>query len=181
MVQIARPDSDISSGSWTLEGSSAQATIWESLDEVSANDGVDYIESLAGNHTCEVGIENLTDPGGNIGYILRAQIRGEGSGAPERCLIALFEGATQRAISGNLTSRAAWGEGTYTLTAGEADSITAFTDLRIKLISDNLGGGETMWITQAFFEIPDVAAGGGRLLLMDTPGLDGGFGFGGLG
>ncbi len=179
MVQIARPNSDVSAGSWTLEGSSAQATIWESLDEVSANDAVDYIESLAGDHTCEVGLDSsITDPGGNTGYILRCTIRGEGSGGPERCLVALFEGATQRAISGNLSSRAAWGAVSYTLTAGEADAITAFTDLRIKLISDNLGGGETMWVTQVFLEVPDVPAGGARLLLTNPPGLDGGFGAG---
>ena len=178
MVQIARPDADISAGSWTLEGSAPEGTIWESLDEVSANDAVDYIESVGGDHTCEVGLETLTDPGGNTGYVLRLVIRGEGSGGPERCLIALFEGATQRAISGNLSSRAAWGAVSYTLTTGEADSITAFTDLRIKLISDNLGGGETMWVTQAFFEVPDVVAGGGRLLLINPPGVDGGFGAG---
>ncbi len=161
MVQIARPDSDVSAGSWTLEGSSAESTIWESLDEVSANDGVDYIESLAGDHTCEVGLDNsITDPGGNLNYFLRVRIQGNGSGGPERCIIALFEGATQRAISGNLTSRAAWSLESYQLTTIEADAITAFTDLRIKLISDNLGGGETMWVTQAFFEVPDVVAGG---------------------
>ncbi len=160
MVQIARPDSDVSAGSWTLEGSTAEGTIWESLDEVSANDGVDYIESVGGDHTCEVGLDNsITDPGGNTDYVLRVQIRGEGSGGPERCLIALFEGATQRAISGNLASRAAWAALSYTLTTGEADAITAFTDLRIKLISDNLAGGETMWVTQAFFEVPDAVGG----------------------
>ncbi len=159
MVQIARPDSDISAGSWTLEGSTAEGTIWESLDEVSANDGVDYIESVGGDHTCEVGIDSsITDPGGNTNYFLRARIRGEGSGGPERCLIALFEGATQRAISGNLASRAAWALLSYQLTTGEADAITAFTDLRIKLISDNLGGGETMWVTQVFFEVPDASS-----------------------
>ncbi len=157
MVQIARPDSDISQGGWSLEGSAAEGTVWESLDEVTANDGVDYIESLAADDTCEVGLSNVTDPGGNTGYWLRLQIRGEGSGGPERCAIALFEGATQRAISGNFTSRAAWALQSYQLTTGEADSITAFTDLRIKLISDNLGGGETMWVTQAFLEVPDVS------------------------
>ena len=159
MVQIARPDADVSTGGWTPEGTSAQATIWESLDEVSANDGTDYIESVAADHTCEVGLDNsITDPGGNTDYVLRLRIQGNGSGGPERCLIALFEGATQRAISGNFSERAAWGSKSYTLTTGEADSITAFTDLRIKLISDNLGGGETMWVTQAFFEVPDASS-----------------------
>ncbi len=156
MVQIARPDSDVSAGSWTLEGSAAEGTIWESLDEVSANDGVDYIESAGGDHTCEVGLANVTDPAAATGHVLRARMFGTGSGGPERLIIALFEGVTQRAISGNLVNRDSWGDVSYTLTAGEADSIGDYTNLSLRLISDNLGGAETMWVTQAFFEVPDA-------------------------
>lgn len=161
MVQIARPDSDISTGGWEPQGSTAETTLWESLDEVSANDGTDYIEALNGeNITCEVGLDNsITDPGGNTGYFLRCRMQGKGSGGPERVSIALFEGATQRAISGNFANRDSWADKFYELTTGEADAITAFTDLRIKLTSSNLGATEDMWITQAFFEVPD--AGGG--------------------
>ncbi len=160
MVQIARPDSDISAGSWTPEGSTAETTLWESLDEVTANDGVDYIQA-DDNFTCEVGIDNsITDPGGNTGYFLRFRLQGNGGGAPERCSIALFEGATQRAVSGVFANRAAWADASYELTTGEADAITAFTDLRIKIIASNLVNlaGETMWVTQAFFEVPDASS-----------------------
>jgi len=182
MVQIARPDSDVSTGGWEPQGSTAETTLWESLDEVTANDGVDYIEALNGeNITCEIGLDNsITDPGGNTGYFLRLRCQGTGSGGPERCSVALFEGATQRAASGSFTSRGAWGDKFYELTTGEADAITAFTDLRLKITSSNLSATEDMWVTQAFFEVPDVPAGGGRLLLINPPGLDGGFEFGGL-
>ena len=164
MVQIARPDSDISAGGWEPQGSTAETTLWESLDEVSANDGVDYIEALDGeNITCEVGLDSsITDPGGNTGYFLRCRMQGNGSGGPERVALALFEGATQRAASGDFVSRAAWADKFYELTTGEADSITAFTDLRIKITSSNLGATEDMWVTQAFFEVPDAAGGGPR-------------------
>jgi len=171
MVQIARPDSDISTGGWEPQGSAAETTLWESLDEVSANDGTDYIEALNGeNITCEVGVDSsITDPGGNTGYVLRCRMQGNGSGGPERVSIALFEGATQRAISGNFASRAAWADKSYTLTAGEADSITAFTDLRVKLTSSNLGATEDMWVTQAFFEVPNVPAGPAPIDLVTAP------------
>lgn len=183
MVQIARPDSDISTGGWEPQGSTAETTLWASLDEVTANDGTDYIEALNGeNITCEVGLDSsITDPGGNTGYFLRLRCQGTGTGGPERCSIALFEGAIQRAVSGNFTSRGVWGDQFYELSIAEADAITAFTDLRIKITSSNLGASEDMWVTQAFFEVPDVpAGGGGRLLLINPPGLDGGFGHGGL-
>ncbi len=160
MVQIARPTSDVSTGGWEPQGSSAETTLWESVDEVSADDGVTYIEALDGEDiTCELGIAStITDPGGNTGYFLKFKMQGTGSGGPERCSIALFQGATQRASSGNFTSRAAWADKVYELTTTEADSITAFTDLRIKLTSSNLGATEDMWVTQAFFEVPDVSA-----------------------
>ncbi len=160
MVQIARPDSDISAGSWTPEGSTAETTLWESLDEVTANDGVDYIEA-GDNFTCEVGVDNsITDPGGNTGYFLRCRMQGNGSGGPERVALALFEGATQRAVSTNFVNRASWADKFYELSTAEADAITAFTDLRMKIIASNLGvAAETMWVTQAFFEVPDVSVG----------------------
>ncbi len=182
MVQIARPDSDVSTGGWEPQGSTAETTLWESLDEVTANDDTDYIEALDGeNITCEVGLDNsITDPGGNTGYFLRCRMQGNGSGGPERVSIALFEGAIQRAISANFVNRASWADKFYELTTGEADAITAFTDLRIKITSSSLGATEDMWVTQAFFEVPDVVVGGARLLLTNPPGLDGGFEFGGL-
>ena len=160
MAQFARPDSDISTGGWEPQGSSAETTLWESLDEVTSDDGVTYIEALDGeNITCEVGLSNVTDPGGNTGYFIRFTMQGTGSGGPERCKVELFEGTTVRADTGNQTSRAAWGAKSYELTTTEADNITAFTDLRLKITSSNLGVTEDMWVTQAFFEIPDAPTG----------------------
>ena len=101
MAQFARPDSDVSAGSWTAAGSSAESTLWESIDEVSVDDGVTYIEDAAANTTCEVGLSTVTDPGGNTGYFIRFTMRGEGTAGPERCAVSLFEGATPRATTGN--------------------------------------------------------------------------------
>ena len=167
MVQIARPDSDISAGGWEPQGSSAETTLWESIDEVSADDAVTYIEALDGeNITCEVGLSDVTDPGGNTGYFIKFTMNGTGSGGPERCNVELFEGGTVRADTGNQTSRAAWGAKSYELTTAEADAITAFTDLRLKITSSNLAATEDMWVTQAFLEVPDVVGGLGIPIAM---------------
>jgi hypothetical protein len=87
-------------------------------------------------------------------------MQGTGSGAPERCEVQLFDGATQIASSGNQSNRGSWGLKTYTLTTIQADNIGDYTDLRLKIISSNLAGSEDMWVTQAEFEVPDAPVGG---------------------
>ena len=158
MVQIARPDSTVSAGLWEPIG--GPSTLWECVDEVTANDNTDYIEALNGeNTTCELGLGDLNDPLGNIGHILRFRMQGTGSGGPERCKVQLFDGATLIADAGNQTSRAAWDSKEYTLTAGEADAIGDYTDLRFKIISSNLEASEDMWVTWAEFQVPDAPTG----------------------
>ena len=153
MVQSATPDSDISAGLWEPIG--GESTLFAAVNGATDDD---YIEALNGeNTTCELGLTTVTDPEVATGHILRVRLQGTGSGGPERLQIALFEGATQRAISGNLSNRGSWDTQTYTLTAGEADSITAYSDLRIKLISSNLAATEDMWARLAEFEVPDAA------------------------
>ena len=173
MVQIARPDSDISAGLWNPVG--GPSTLFDAIDESSPDDN-DYIEALNGeNTTCEIGLTTLTDTVANTGHIIRFRMQGTGSGGPERLEVQLFDGATQRATSGNRTSRGAWSDEEYTLTAGEADAISNYADLRLKFVSSNLDVTEDMWCSFAEFEVPDVVAGGGRLLLINPPGTDGGF------
>jgi hypothetical protein len=158
MAQFARPDSDVSAGLWDHIGT--PTTLYECIDEVTPNDGTDYIECLNGDDsTCEVGLSTVTDPAVGTGHIIRFTMQGTGSGGPERCEVQLFDGATQRATTGTQTSRGAWAQKTYTLSAAEADAIVDYTDLRFKIISSNLGASEDMWVTQAELEVPDAAAG----------------------
>ncbi len=159
MVQIARPDSTVSAGLWEPIG--GPSTLWECMDEVTANDTTDYIEALNGeNTTCEIGLSNLTDPVGNVNHTIRFKMQGFGSGGPERLTVQLFDGATQIAELANQTARGGWGVKTYTLTTAEADNITDYTDLRFKFISSNLAATEDVWCTWAEFEVPDASAGG---------------------
>ena len=164
MVQIARPDSDISAGLWEPVG--GPASLFDAVNETVANDSTDYIEALDGeNTTCELGLTSLTDPAVSTGHIMRTRLQGTGAGGPERLMMQLFQGVTQIAASANLSSRGAWGDGTYTLTAGEADAITDYTDLRVKLVSSSLGATEDMWCTWFEFEVPDVAVGHPRAMV----------------
>ncbi len=158
MAQFARPDSTISAGLWEPIG--GPSTLWECMDEVTANDGTDYIEALNGEDTtCEIGLSDLTDPVSNVDHTIRFKMQGTGSSGPERCEVQLFDGATQIATTGTQTSRAAWAEKTYTLIQSQADNIGDYTDLRLKIISSNLGATEDMWVTWAEFEVPDASGG----------------------
>jgi len=122
MVQIARPDADIADGLWIPIG--GPSDLFECINEVTPNDLTDYIEDLNSNNTtCEVGLSDLTDPVGNVGHIVRFRMQGNGTGGPERCVVELYDGTTLIAASGNQTSRAAWGDKSFTLTDIEADNI----------------------------------------------------------
>lgn len=156
MAQHARPDSDVSAGGWTAEG--GPSSLYDCLNESSPDDG-DYIEATA-NATCELGLSEVTDPESGAGHVLRWRMQGNGSAAPERCRAYLYEGATLRAAGGLEVSRGAWATQEYTLDAAEADSITDYTNLSIKIDALSLGEGETMWVSWAEFEVPDAPAGG---------------------
>ncbi len=156
MAQFGRPISDVSIGVWT-DDVGGTTNLWAVLDD---NTTTEYIEDLnGGNGTYECNITSLTDPLVSTGHIIRFEMQGTGSGGPERCEIQLWQGTTsQIATTGNQTSRGAWGIKAYTLTAGEADTISDYTDLNLRIISSNLGATEDMWVAWAELEIPDAVS-----------------------
>ncbi len=157
MAQFARPVSTLVAGLWDPVG--GPSTLWECLDEVSADDG-DYIEALNGeNTTCELGLSTVTDPVSNTGHTIRFRMQSAGSGQKERCEVELYDGASLIATTGIQIDRAGWQDKTYTLTSIEADNIGNYADLRLKIITSNLDATEDMWVSWAEFEVPDAAAG----------------------
>jgi hypothetical protein len=154
MAQIARPASDVSIGNWVGDGGET-SNLWDFLND---NSDAEYIKDEGNNTTAEFTIDSLSDPTSSTGHIIRFRMQGNGSGGPERCQVDLYEGATLRASSGTQTSRGAWATKSYTLSAAEADAISDYTNLRLKVISSNMGGAETMWVAWAELEVPDAGA-----------------------
>lgn len=154
MAQFALPMLDIVINGWTAEG--GPTDLYDAINESTADDS-DYIETI-GDDTAEVALTTPTDPEVATGHIIHFRIQGNGSGGPERCEAHLYEGANLRASSGTRTSRAAWSTETYTLSAAEANSITAYTDLRLRFVASNMGDPETMWVSWAQLEVPDAVA-----------------------
>lgn len=159
MAQFSRPDADVQQNGWTLNG--GPSTVFECIDGVSASDS-DYIEAdTTSDGIAEVDISTVTDPVSNINHTVRVRMQNTGGGgAPERIDVHLYEGGTLRATPfANFATADAFNTETYTLTTGEADSITSYSTLRLRFTPTALGGGETIQVSWAEFEVPDVSGG----------------------
>jgi len=148
MAQFERPDSDVAAGAWTT------TPLWSKLDET-AYDEVDYIQlNNSASSTCEIGLSNVTDPALSTGHTIRLRVKKTGTGTIS-LNVFLFQGATQKAtFTATLTT--SYADQTYTLTAGEADSITDYTDLRLKFTGVCGASGRYVFVAWAEFEVPDV-------------------------
>lgn len=146
MTQYARPDSDISTGSWT------STPLYQSIDEETASDA-DYIQSTTNSDTCEIGLSTVTDPSSSSNHIIKYRARKAGQGG---LTVYLFDGTTQIA-SHTPTLTTVFADYSYTLTSGEADNISDYSDLRLKFTCSVglFGGSGVSW---ADFEIPDAGA-----------------------
>ncbi len=149
MVQTALPSATVSNN-WTVTGSLPTA--------LQTKDGdTSKISTQTAGDLCRVNVDSLTDPEVATGHFIRINAQATGSGGPERILLRLFEGGTQRAISGAIAiTRSSYNDFSYELSAGEADSITDYTDLRVEVDADTVGGTETLDCTYVAFEVPDA-------------------------
>lgn len=156
MAQYARPDSDVSAGSWTP---STGATLYGVIDESSASDA-DYME-LSGSpldFTADIGLSSVTDPASSSGHTIRWREYAEGIAAAETLAVYLYQGASLIATlrTGSVT-RLAWTDRSYTLSGAEADSITDYTDLRIRFTGSFTAlGTDLLRVSWAEMEVPDA-------------------------
>lgn len=162
MAQYARPDSDITVGSWT---SSTGATLYGVVDESSASDS-DYFYRSGGDDTCEVGLSNVTDPVSSSGHVLRVRSNKSGVGTITSLTASLMQGASTIASTTCYVTDATWTTTTLNLSAAEADSITDYSDLRVRLVQDWASGvatrSQVSWIE---FEVPDAPVVGGQPMM----------------
>ncbi|MHC4941653.1 MAG: hypothetical protein ACYTG7_01395 [Planctomycetota bacterium] len=163
-VQYARPSGTVSGGSWTATGA---PTLHEATDEVTPNDDTDYMVTGTDADIAELTLGSLTDPSSSVDHIIRFRMRTTGSGSKERCEIQLFQGAVLIATTDTQQSRPDYTTFTYTLSSSEADAITNYADLRFKVLSSNMGAGETVVVTWMEFEVPD--AGGATVPVLSSP------------
>ena len=79
----------------------------------------------------------------------------------------LYCGATLIVSQEYTCSRLSWTQRSKTLSSGEADSITDYTDLRIKLTHTSVTTGQ-VYCGRAYFECDDAAAPAGARRIFIT-------------
>lgn len=154
MAQFARPNSDITTTSWTP---STGTTIYQCIDESTASD-TDYGTGTGTASELIVGLSSVLDPGSSSGHIVRLRAMSTGSGAGEKWTVELYQGTSLIAtiISNAPMSRNSFGDTSYTLTSGESDSITNYGDLRLRFVPTTMGASESIVLSFAEMEFPDA-------------------------
>jgi len=161
MAQNATLDGTSDAGGWTGSGGGAIH-----LDADTTTAGSDYIQAEVGFEASPVGpaiftLSNVDDPESasdhKIKYTALAAAGGM-MGTPG-LVIALYEGTTQRHTttnnSVNTSSATAY---TITLSDGEADSITDYDNLLLRVTNGGSEMGDNIKIYNMYLEVPDAAA-----------------------
>ena len=126
MAQFARPTSDVALGGWSGPAFSA-------IDEVTPSDA-DFTTSptAPAGATLEVALGAVEDPQASTGHVVRYRYRKNTTGGAQINLtVALMQGAVQIA-SWSHTNIDAVTTAAQTLTGPQADSITDYSNLRLR-------------------------------------------------
>ena len=141
-VQVAGPIADVTDGNWLNESGSA-TNLYASLDETTPSE-TDYITTtdLLLTNVVEVMLASLTDPQASDYHTLEYKINHD-SGLFIELEAALVQGTT--VIAEWLHPYVEPGPSTlsHTITASEADSITDYSDLRLRLAAAERAEGFT--------------------------------------
>ncbi len=161
MAQFARPDSDVSDGTWQNQAGS-QTNMYQSIDESSVDDA-DYIRTTmaTGTESTTFGSSNVTDPVSSSGHTVRWRARVVNLVDDTINLsITLRQGGTliATARSGAITD-ASFTDGSYTLSGAEADAITDYTALNFMFVKTGTNDDAGIRVEVSFveLEVPDVA------------------------
>ncbi len=154
MTQYARPASDITNSTWTTLPTGGQA-LYLQVNE-SAYSDTNYIRAN-GAQTCEVKLSSVTDPVSSLNHILRLRAKATGSSSAEKWTVSIYQGSTliATAFSASNVTRTTFNDYVFTLTAAQADAITNYTDLRVRIVS-SASTGEYIDVSWIVFEVPDV-------------------------
>lgn len=147
MAQFSRPISDISNpDGWS------PTPVWQQIDEVIASDVDEVTVSVAfTTATFVCGMSVVTDPVSSSGHILR--VRGfDDAFIPVSIELLQGPATVITLFQFQSTTRANF---TYTLSGAEADAITDYSILRIRVTGGDGTNTESAGIEWVEFEVPD--------------------------
>ncbi len=141
--RYARPDADLIAGGWAA---SSGSDLYAMLDEEAADDG-DYIW-INGFGYCDIRLSDVADPVTSTGHAV--VFRAWAPGGAGNLITTLYQSSTviaTRSFIGTLPATAA--DYVIGLTPTEANSITDYTDLRLRFFTSS---GETR-VSHAYLDV----------------------------
>jgi hypothetical protein len=151
--QFARPALDITTGFWTV------TPLWNKLAETAPDDATTQIQSGADpvNDTFEVKLSPVTDPATSSGHIVRYRVAQIGT-RTATVDASLYQGATLIASDVQQTLTTAYQTFSFTLSAVQADAITDYTDLRVRVVANASGTGTATNVLATWIEleVPEI-------------------------
>lgn len=142
MAQFGRPSTDSTNQGYT-DQAGGTTNIYTTLDETSADDA-DYIKTGSAP-TADVYVTKFTtleDPAASTGHVVRVRRRKSASGGAQIDFLAeLRQGYANESSQGTLIATVenatditdTWTTTAYSLTGTEADAITDYTDLYLRV------------------------------------------------
>ena len=143
MPQFARPSADTYNGDGWTEDDNTTVNMFQEIDEAAADDA-DFVRSpvTPTNDVVVFALSSVTDPALSTGHTLR--VRNSADQASQETIDFLFElrqGYTNEGAQGTLiasTTRTGvttttWTTTSYTLSGAEADAITDYTALFVRI------------------------------------------------
>lgn len=146
MAQVARPDADVSAGAYTPTPSSP-ATLFDKVDEAVADDADFFSSELAPTSSVAIiGLQSLSDPLSSVDHVLSYRYRKDASaGAQINLTVELVQdpegdsgGLTVIATQTHTDISNTWTQNDYTLSGAEADAITDYSDLGVRITANQV-------------------------------------------
>ncbi len=146
MAQFARPSTDASIGGYK-DQADGTTNIYAAIDEASPSDA-DYIKSALApsNAPYVTKLSAIEDPQSSSGHIVRYRYAKNAAGGAQIDLtVQLRQGYVNEGSPGTLIKEwthtnipETWTTQAQTLSAGEADSITDYTDLFLRFVANQV-------------------------------------------
>lgn len=164
--QFARPDSDITKDNWDdLLGGDNDDILYDEINESVRND-INYATSgqlipiVDETETWEVGLSNVIDPETSSNHIVRYAYGKDAAGGVQINLtVRLLQGSTEIASWPHLNIGNGFTSANQTLSSAQADSITNYSDLRLRFTADYASSiaPRSAQISWAELEVPSVS------------------------
>lgn len=159
MTQTAYAIADETTTGWETQAGGT-TNLYQVIDEVIPS-GTDYINNATFGNAARFTLGSLTDPASSSGHVISWRAAWLDGSGDITWTLKLKEGTSTR-VTRTLTAEIAvigFADATYTLTSGEADSITNYANLKLEFQVTASLGDEQVGIAWAVFEVPDPAGG----------------------